>query len=73
LKVQVKIHALYIRRGAGTNYQKRNFTGKGVFTIVEEVDGQINSSGKWGLLKSYQKYRNGLICLSLGNSVTEKV
>lgn len=75
-KVRVKIPDLYIRKGAGTNYQKDGFTGKGVFTIVEEADGQINSGGKigkWGLLKSYQKYRNGWICLSLGDSVTEKL
>lgn len=75
-KVRVKIDDLYIRKGAGVNYQKDCFTGKGVFTIVEEADGQISSSGKigkWGLLKSRQKGRNGWICLSLGASVTEKV
>ena len=74
--VRVKIPDLYIRKGAGTNHQKGGFTGVGTFTIVEEADGQINSSGKigkWGLLKSYQKNRNGWICLSLGDSVTEKV
>lgn len=74
-QVRVKISDLYIRRGAGINYQKSGFTGKGVFTIVEEAEGQINSSGKlgrWGLLKSYKKERNGWICLSLGDSVTEK-
>ncbi len=74
--VRVKISDLYIRRGPGTNYQKDGFTGKGVFTIVEEADGQINGAGKmgrWGLLKSGQRSRNRWICLSLGDSVTEKV
>lgn len=75
-RVRVKIPDLYIRKGAGTNYQKGGFTGKGTFTIVEEAEGQISSTGKigkWGLLKSYQKNRDGWICLSLGDSVTEKV
>ena len=75
-KVRVKIPDLYIRKGAGTNYQKDGFTGKGVFTIVDEADGQISSAGKigrWGLLKSGEKGRNRWICLSLGDSVTEKV
>lgn len=75
-QVRVKIPDLYIRKGAGVNYQKGNFTGKGVFTIVEEAEGQISGNGKigkWGLLKSYQKNRDGWICLSLGDAVTEKV
>lgn len=75
-QVRVKIPDLHIRKGAGTNYQKDGFTGKGVFTIVDETDGQISSTGKigkWGLLKSGQKERNRWICLSLGTSVTEKL
>lgn len=75
-KVRVKIPDLYIRKGAGTNYQKDGFTGKGVFTIVDEADGQISSTGKigkWGLLKSGEKGRNRWICLALGDSVTEKL
>ena len=75
-QVRVKIPDLYIRKGAGTNYQKGGFTGKGTFTIVDEADGQISSTGqigRWGLLKSYQDKRDGWICLSLGASVTEKV
>lgn len=75
-RVRVKISDLYIRKGAGTNYQKDGFTGKGTFIIVEEADGQISSdgkTGKWGLLKSRQKKRNGWICLSLGASVTEEI
>lgn len=73
--VRVKIDDLYIRKGAGINYQKGGFTGKGIFTIVEETDGQIGSGkiGRWGLLKSGQKNRDRWICLSLGDSVTEKV
>lgn len=46
----------------------RKFTGKGTFTIVDEAEGPINSSGKvgkWGLLKSYTKNRNGWICLEV--------
>lgn len=61
-KVQVKISDLNIRKGPGTNYGKwGKFTGKGVFTIVEEADGP--GATKWGLLKSYAKERNGWISL----------
>ena len=75
-KVRVKIPDLHIRKGAGTNYQKDGFTGQGVFTVVDEADGQISSTGKigkWGLLKSGEKECNRWICLSLGASVTEKL
>lgn len=76
-QVRVKIPDLNIRKGPGINGKKTGkYTGIGTFTIVEEADGQINSSGKigrWGLLKSYQKNRDGWICLSLGGSVTEKI
>jgi N-acetylmuramoyl-L-alanine amidase CwlA len=45
-KVRVEIPDLNIRKGPGTNFDKiGKFTGKGVFTIVEEKDG-------WGKLKS---------------------
>lgn len=71
--VRVKIDDLNIRTGPGVNYGATGqFTGRGSFTIVEEKQGLISSSGKlgwWGLLKSYQPGRNGWICLSL----TEKV
>ena len=60
--VQVDIADLNIRKGPGTNYAKRGFTGKGVFTIVEIQNGTGSKSG-WGLLKSYQKNRNGWISL----------
>lgn len=51
-KVQVSIPNLNIRKGPGTNYAVTgSYTGKGVFTIVEESKGQGSSSG-WGKLKS---------------------
>lgn len=48
--VKISINNLNIRKGPGTNYDKAGITGKGVFTIVEEADGQ--GSTKWGKLKS---------------------
>lgn len=52
-RVKVEISNLNIRTGPGVNYSLTgNFTGKGVFTIVEEKDG-------WGKLKSGA----GWICL----------
>lgn len=75
-KVRVKSPVLCVRRGPGTNYQKDGFTGKGIFTIIDEADGQISSTGqigKWGLLKSGKKERNRWICLSVGSSVAEKI
>ena len=49
--VQVSITDLNIRKGPGTNYGKTGkYTGKGVFTIVEEASGQGASC--WGKLKS---------------------
>ena len=43
--VQVSITDLNIRKGSGTNYGKTGkYTGKGVFTIVEEASGQGASS-----------------------------
>ena len=39
-KVKVDISDLNIRSGAGTNYKSNGYTGKGVFTIVAESDGQ---------------------------------
>ena len=43
------------------NYASCGYTGKGVFTIVEEADGP--GATRWGLLKSYQSKRNGWISL----------
>lgn len=51
-KVRVDIPNLNIRKGPGTNYAKTGkFTGKGVFTIVEESKGKGSTNG-WGKLKS---------------------
>ena len=50
--VKIDISDLNIRTGAGTNYAKTGeYTGKGVFTIVEEKAGQGSTAG-WGRLKS---------------------
>ena len=48
--VRVTATDLYIRRGAGTNYGANGFIKPGVYTIVEEQDGQ--GATKWGKLKS---------------------
>ena len=49
--VQVSISNLNIRKGPGTNYARTGrFTGKGVFTIVEESKG--SGATLWGKLKS---------------------
>lgn len=51
-QVEVSITTLNIRKGPGTNYAKTGkFTGKGVFTIVEESKGKGSTRG-WGKLKS---------------------
>ena len=67
-QVRVKIDDLNIRTGPGINHSVTGqVTGRGSFTIVEERQGLISSSGKmgwWGLLKSYQKNKDGWICLS---------
>ena len=61
-RVQVTIPNLNIRKGPGTNYGTvGTYTGKGVFTIVEEASG--TGATRWGLLKSYQAGRNGWISL----------
>ncbi len=69
VKIQaVWIENLNIRRGPGTNYPKvGRYTGRGVFTIVDEADGE--GASKWGLLKSYQDNRDGWISLDYGKSV----
>lgn len=60
--VKVSVSDLRIRKGPGTDKAKTGkHTGKGVFTIVEEADGP--GASKWGLLKSYQKNRDGWISL----------
>ncbi len=60
--VRVDIPDLNIRKGPGTDFARTGlFTGAGVFTVVEEADGK--GAGKWGLLKSYKRERNGWISL----------
>ncbi len=60
--VRVSIPDLNIRRGPGTDHEKTGkYTKAGTFTIVEEADGK--GASKWGLLKSYQKNRDGWISL----------
>ena len=50
--VKVSIRDLNIRKCPGTNYGKTGqYTGIGVFTIVEVADGQGSTAG-WGKLKS---------------------
>jgi uncharacterized protein YgiM (DUF1202 family) len=55
--VRVTASALHVRRGPATTYAVVNTIAKGgAYTIVEEVGG-------WGLLKSYQRDRNGWVSL----------
>lgn len=50
--VRISINNLNIRKGPGTNYAiTGKFTGKGVFTIMEESAGKGSTKG-WGKLKS---------------------
>ena len=66
--VRVSIPDLNIRRGPGTDHAKTGkYTGIGTFTIVEEADGE--GASKWGLLKSYQKNRNGWVSLDFAERV----
>ncbi len=66
--VRVSIPNLNIRRGPGTNYAKSGyFTGRGIFTIVEEAQGE--GASRWGLLKSYQRNRNGWISLDYATKI----
>ena len=60
--VRVSIPDLNIRKGPGTDKPKTGkYTGIGVFTIVDEADGEGDS--RWGLLKSYESGRNGWVSL----------
>ena len=66
--VRVAISDLNIRKGPGTDHAKiGKYTGKGVFTIVEEADGK--GASKWGLLKAYTSGRNGWISLDYAKKV----
>lgn len=66
--VKISIPNLRIRKGPGTNYEVQpGFTGKGVFTVVEEANGPGTTG--WGLLKAYQKNRDGWISLDYATRV----
>lgn len=66
--VKVSVSDLNIRKGPGTDKAKTGkYTGKGVFTIVEEADGK--GASRWGLLKAYRKNRNGWISLDFAERV----
>ena len=66
--VRVTIPDLNIRKGPGTDYGKTGkYTGIGTFTIVEEADGE--GASKWGLLKSYQKKKDGWVSLDYAKKV----
>lgn len=52
IKVKISIPNLNIRKGPGINFDKTGkFTGKGIFTIVEVIEGNGSKTG-WGKLKS---------------------
>lgn len=60
--VRVSIPDLNIRKAPGTDKPKTGkYTGIGVFTIVDEADGE--GASRWGLLKSYESGRNGWVSL----------
>ena len=61
-KVRVKIKNLNMRRKPGMKGPIFAQTGLGVFTIVEVC--KIGEKEEWGLLKSYQRNRDGWIYLS---------
>lgn len=70
-KVRVKVSDLNIRQDATIDSDSNGYTGKGVFTIVEEKTGKVDKSGRtgtWGKLKSGAGY----ICLAF-DEYTEKV
>ena len=51
-RVEIGIPDLNIRKGPGTDYAKTGkYTGKGVFTVIEESKGSGSDKG-WGKLKS---------------------
>ena len=61
--VKISSDDVYIRSDAGTNYASKGFTGIGTFGIVEE---KKDSQGRtMGLLKAYQKNKDGWVALWL--------
>lgn len=68
-KARVSIPNLNIRKGPGTNYTVHGrFTGIGVFTIVDTKPGKGATAG-WGLLKAYEKGRDGWVSLDYAKRV----
>ncbi len=66
--VKVSVSDLNIRKGPGTDQAKTGkYTGKGIFTIVEEADGP--GASRWGLLKAYQENRDGWVSLDFARRV----
>lgn len=66
--VRVEIPDLNIRKKPGTNQKKTGkYTGVGCFTIVAEADGV--GASKWGLLKAYEKERDGWISLDFATRI----
>lgn len=69
-KIKVSIPDLNIRKGPGTDYDKTGkYTGIGVFTIVEESDGE--GASRWGLLKAYESKRDGWVSLDHAKMLIE--
>lgn len=68
-KVRVKTPALRIRKAPSTTGKAVGFTGVGIFTIVDEENGP--GAKKWGLLKSYEKNRDGWISLDYAEKLTD--
>ena len=66
--VRVSVPDLNIRVAPGTDRPKTGkVTGVGIFTIVDEADGE--GASRWGLLKSYWEKRNGWISLEYATRV----
>lgn len=64
-KVKININNLNIRRGPGSNYEKTGkYTRKGIFTIIEVVEGPGSKTG-WGKLKSGA----GWICMDYATKI----
>lgn len=67
--VKVSVSDLNIRKGPGTDQAKTGkYTDIGIFTIVEEADGP--GASRWGLLKAYQKNRDGWISLDYASKIS---
>ena len=67
--MKVSVSDLNIRKGPGTDKAKTGkYTGKGIFTIVEEADGP--GASRWGLLKAYQEKRDGWISLDYVSKIS---